>query len=195
MRGQTRRWRGASQTRSIGFQSTSKPSKISGILGAAAVCLVGALPPDAWADPCPPQKDPIFGGPVNMCPQAFLNSSKAPTRTKHAVIRHTAVESAGEGAGNSTCAEFNKESAQISSAEDTYFVWAEGYMTGMNIAEINNSGESRNLFSESESEQEKTVRRICAEHPDEPYYGAVVVLFHSLPKNAPVKALHKSVLE
>jgi hypothetical protein len=164
-----------------------------GVMAIATSLLLAAVPMRASADPCPPPKDGIFGGP--FCPQAFLNSSNSQTRTKHAAIRHKAAESIAEGAGNSTCAEFNKESAQISSAEDTYFVWAEGYMTGMNFTEINDSGQSRNLFSKSESEQEHAIHRLCAGHPDQPYFNAVIVFFHSLPMNTPIKALHSSFLK
>jgi hypothetical protein len=167
-----------------------------GVVAIATSLLLAAVPMRAWADPCPPPKDKLAGIQMNTCPQALLNALNPPAPARRASIKHEhAGESAAEGIGNSTCAEFNEKSGEDSTTEDTYFDWSQGYMTGLDSMQLNDSGQSRNLYSEPASEQEHRIHLLCAEHPEEPYIAAVLVLFHSLPKNAPIKALHSRVLQ
>jgi len=162
-------------------------------LAVVTVLLIAAAPVRAWADPCPPPKDGIFGGP--FCPQAFLHSSSAPGGAKHRAARHihaAVAESFAEGEGTATCGDFNKDIAEGGPVEQRYFTWARGFMTGMDLIQTNDSGQSANLFSESEREQAQKIRRACAQNPDTLYLVAVLALFHTLPKNTPVKAAHKA---
>jgi len=98
------------------------------------------------------------------------------------------AETAALGDGTHLCAEFNKDyAADPGTAGATYFAWAQAFMTGLNVADMRRSGQSVDLQSKPSSDQESEIRRYCSTHPDFGYLKAVLVLFDTLPKNAPIK--------
>jgi hypothetical protein len=102
------------------------------------------------------------------------------------------AETATAGAGTFTCAAFTQASVNDPAGEPTYFTWAQGFMSGMDAAELINSGQSANLSSEPLKEQERAVRRYCSDNPNKLYEQAVIALFRTLPKNALIKNWHKT---
>src|ERR1700685_791618 len=79
------------------------------------------------------------------------------------------AETAALGAGTFTCASFAKHLAADPTAEDTFFVWAQGFLSGINAGYLGTSNQSADLDSKSPREQERVVRQYCATHPQKLY--------------------------
>jgi hypothetical protein len=85
------------------------------------------------------------------------------------------------GAGADLCAEFTKAySANPKSAQDLYWSWAMGMMSGMNLATVANSNVFRDLAADQDIMQRAT-RVFCTAHPLTTYSGAILDLYVSLP--------------
>jgi hypothetical protein len=84
------------------------------------------------------------------------------------------------GFGTSTCAMFNNSYRGL---EETYFVWAQGFMSGMNFAlSIDpTGGRYADLSAKSISEQKTYIRLYCHNHPSDAYLQAVLNLYSELP--------------
>ena len=82
------------------------------------------------------------------------------------------------GVGADLCAEFDKAYAKNpKGAEDLYWSWAMGMMSGMNLA-------SSNVFRDLTADQDlmrRANRIFCSAHPLTTYGGATLVLYVSLP--------------
>jgi hypothetical protein len=81
----------------------------------------------------------------------------------------------GPGAG--TCTEFNKfRRLDARRAEDFFFNWTQGYLSGWNSAQIDAKRPYRDLKSVSVDEQQAFLRRFCDKNPDSPYLEGVLLL-------------------
>jgi hypothetical protein len=90
---------------------------------------------------------------------------------------------AAYGLGVRSCAEFAKAyAANPSITENMYFVWAEGLMSGLNLANTAYYLPSRHIDGGETSKQSYmlTIRMYCDTHPLTPYYAAVASLYNSL---------------
>jgi len=94
---------------------------------------------------------------------------------------------AGMGSGMNTCGGFAQMYAQNTVVEEIYFQWAQGYMTGLNVGKVVNTGVIRDLNSEPTNDQMATIRQYCNTHPLATYSDAVVDLFSHL-KAVPYQA-------
>jgi hypothetical protein len=92
------------------------------------------------------------------------------------------------GAGASTCTEFaNVYRGDPTFAENLWFTWTQGFMSGMNNKQIEESGNSVNLNSITTKEQKQLIRLYCDAHPLAPYLHAVMDLYYNhLSPNKPV---------
>jgi hypothetical protein len=82
------------------------------------------------------------------------------------------------GIGAKTCAGFAEEYRQDPDHwEIIYFSWAQGWMSGVNTANIQTA---RNVNSVPVPDQKMYLRRYCDEHPSDNYVDAVVQLFQML---------------
>ena len=70
-----------------------------------------------------------------------------------------------------------------SMAEDIYFTWAQGFMTGLNMASAANTGVYRSIEGTRAGmvAQKVRVRSYCDIHPLAQYLSAVLDLYNSLP--------------
>lgn len=68
--------------------------------------------------------------------------------------------------------------------ENSFFYWAQGMMTGMNLASRANGGIAKDLSAKSVGDQTAFIRSYCDEHPLAQYWKAVADLYFSFP-NAP----------
>jgi hypothetical protein len=86
------------------------------------------------------------------------------------------------GVGTSSCAEFGKLYAQNPQIwENTYFSWAQGFMSGLNSALLKANGTSRNMNVITTDAQERRIRFYCNAHPLAMYEQAVFDLFNDMP--------------
>jgi hypothetical protein len=70
------------------------------------------------------------------------------------------------GAGTQTCTAFaNWYRKDASLAENVYFAWAQGFMSALNIARLNNGTESKNLIAMSIDQEMRYLRTYCNDHP------------------------------
>jgi hypothetical protein len=92
------------------------------------------------------------------------------------------------GAGTHTCAEFGRF-YQLSplDSENVFFSWAEGFMSGLNAAEIHATGNSKNLGTMSLESEKQFLRSYCNDHPLAEYTKAIFELFSKFPPNSPVQ--------
>lgn len=87
-----------------------------------------------------------------------------------------------KGAGVRSCAQFAtdyKKSPNI--AEAMYFEWAQGFMSGLNVAHNADKTPLRDLDGIARVEQEGFIRTYCDSHPLKEYLWAVHALFFELP--------------
>jgi len=91
---------------------------------------------------------------------------------------------AAYGLGVHSCGEFAKlYAANPNITENTYFAWAEGFMSGLNASALADNFPHRRIEGGNASMQSYllSIRTYCDAHPLSPYYGAVVNLYNSLP--------------
>lgn len=85
------------------------------------------------------------------------------------------------GMGTRTCGEFAQEYKRDPKfIELTYFCWAQGFMTGMNIALAADLNKYRSLGQDTDT-QMSSIRAYCDKHPLASYQDAVLELFTSFP--------------
>ncbi|MGH7733743.1 MAG: hypothetical protein ACREOE_08630 [Gemmatimonadales bacterium] len=110
--------------------------------------------------------------PAALVVGAALALSAAPARAETAV---------GEGVGTYACSEFARVQLHEKSLATLYFSWAQGWMTGWNLAEMDAAKPSRDLKARSANDEQEFLRTYCAAHPKALYMEAVYKLFFSLP--------------
>jgi hypothetical protein len=92
------------------------------------------------------------------------------------------------GPGVKSCADFISDyRADPATAEDSYFLWAQGFMSGFNGAHLSIDGTSYDLSSISLSEQKRMLRDYCDSNPQSIYAKAVVDLYGRLNLSRPLK--------
>ena len=87
------------------------------------------------------------------------------------------------GLGVRSCAKFAQDFKENPESWETiYYVWAEGYLTGFNVALGVLRGQSVDLNPHERSEQwrRESIREYCASHPLAPYSEAVINLLNEL---------------
>lgn len=100
-----------------------------------------------------------------------------------AALTHTLAASASpiQGLGATSCADFafqyrkNPEMWELS-----YFTWAQGYMSGLNISAMGNGNRARDLGGDFSLQKQK-LRAFCDQAPLKTYMNAVIDLWKSLP--------------
>jgi hypothetical protein len=85
------------------------------------------------------------------------------------------------GPGVRTCGEFAFDYRVNLNTENTYFDWAEGFMSGMNRTDVMNDHTAKNIMALSTADQKQVIRNYCNEHPLAPYWEAVIDLYDRLP--------------
>jgi hypothetical protein len=99
-----------------------------------------------------------------------------------------AEEIAAQGAGILTCRQFaNIYRGHPELAENVFFTWAQGFMTGVNYAKIAANGKSANLGAMTTAKQKSYIRSYCDAHPSEFFLNAVTNLYFRLPHSKTVK--------
>jgi hypothetical protein len=112
------------------------------------------------------------------------------------VLGFSASASAAEydimGIGTQTCGQYaDVYRMSPTVADNSYFSWAQGYMSGINLGFIANGGKSKNLNSISPEEQRHTLRQYCDEHPLAQYNKAVLDLLTRFQAMSPDKPAHQ----
>jgi hypothetical protein len=88
----------------------------------------------------------------------------------------------GMGPGTFTCGQFSKWYAQNPShTDDNFFFWAQGYMSGMNIALASDTKHYRDMAAIATETQQFWIRQYCDAHPLAGYTDAVFDVFKKLP--------------
>lgn len=88
----------------------------------------------------------------------------------------------GYGLGMKSCGQFTKSYAdnpQIT--EDLYFTWAEGFMSGLNMANEANNLPYRALNGVEMDRQKLQIRSFCDVHPLAQYAAAIVAVYNTFP--------------
>jgi hypothetical protein len=90
------------------------------------------------------------------------------------------------GAGNASCAKF-AEGYRLDPEriEQFYFSWAQGLMSGINIARLAMKQPIRDLNAWRVADQESHIRQFCDQRPLSNYADAVNDLFRALPEVSP----------
>jgi hypothetical protein len=99
----------------------------------------------------------------------------------HAQSPHQAFDMVGPG--TRTCGEFLSDIRQYKNAEDYYFYWTQGFMSGSN-SELRIAGKARRDLNSPQmpmEAQQQTLKRFCQDNPSERYLFAVGGLFRNLP--------------
>ena len=92
--------------------------------------------------------------------------------------------SAAMGIGTSTCAQFADLYRLDPSFEDTYFSWAQGFLSGWNSAQIAAKEPYWDLASLDTKAQEAYLRSYCDQPPLGNFFGAVMNLTTQFKRNS-----------
>lgn len=88
----------------------------------------------------------------------------------------------GYGAGMRTCAQFAKDyAANPTRIEELYFIWAEGFMSALNLSTAANDGFYKDFSRGDEASWKLHIRSYCNAHPLTQYGMAAMDLLNSLP--------------
>jgi hypothetical protein len=85
------------------------------------------------------------------------------------------------GLGMTSCDQFTKSIQSSPTMEDTYFEWAQGYMTGMNSMLGFTKAPPKDLTAMTFSTQKNVIRDFCKSHPRMEYEAAVPAVYVLLP--------------
>jgi hypothetical protein len=107
------------------------------------------------------------------------------------VVAAFSQEAAIKGGAVHSCGDFANAYRSNTIAEDLWFQWAEGFMSGLNTKQITINGNSQNLNSISDQEQKSFIRRYCNEHPLDDYVSAVLILYRRLSPNKTTKTQNR----
>jgi hypothetical protein len=119
---------------------------------------------------------------TGYCSLVIIAISLGATSNSHA------EEIAAQGAGILTCRQFaNMYRGHPELAENVFFTWAQGFMTGMNYAKIEAHRKSANLGAMTTAKQKSYIRSYCDAHPSEFFLKAVTTLYFRLPRSKTVK--------
>ena len=93
----------------------------------------------------------------------------------------TAQKNSTSGAGAATCAMFaNHYKTEPMIETLSYFSWAQGYMTALNMTFVANNKETVDL--RDYDSQTRHIRQYCDQHPLKDYVDAVLDLFEAMAK-------------
>jgi len=91
-----------------------------------------------------------------------------------------AEPAAGQGVGTYTCAEASRAIRGDHSLDLLYFSWAQGSMTGWNLAQMNANLPTVDLTALSLENQRAFVKAYCAQHTNGLYMDAVYKLYQAM---------------
>jgi|GEM_PF-5281765 len=98
------------------------------------------------------------------------------------------AETALWGVGAKTCGIFaSNYLINPKLADDLYHSWAQGFMSGLNYAKVEATGDSRDLTAMPTEEQMARIKKYCNARPLADYVDAVMDLYKSLPENKKVQ--------
>jgi hypothetical protein len=92
------------------------------------------------------------------------------------------LQGQGYGLGMKSCAQFAGDyKAEPTVAEDLYFAWAEGFMSGLNLSATANNLRARHLADIDMESAKLQIRSYCDGHPLAQYVSAVLTIYTGLP--------------
>jgi hypothetical protein len=93
------------------------------------------------------------------------------------------AENALWGVGAKTCGIFARNYLiNPKLADDLYHSWAQGFMSGLNYAKAEATGDHRDLSAMSTDDQMRRIKKYCDAHPLADYIDAVMDLYKDLPE-------------
>ena len=92
-----------------------------------------------------------------------------------------AMDAERMGVGLETCGEFASLYRRVPNITEQSS-WAQGYMSGMNMASLAHGDISKNMGAMAIDEQERTLRKYCNDHPLANVQDAAMELLKSLPR-------------
>lgn len=86
-----------------------------------------------------------------------------------------------QGVGSNSCAQFALDYRKNPEIWETgYFMWAQGYMSGLNISAMGNGNRARELAGDY-SLQKQRIRVFCDQYPLKSYMDSIIDLWKVLP--------------
>lgn len=87
-----------------------------------------------------------------------------------------------EGAGTAKCSDFLKIYQNSSNPDDVlvFLSWAQGYMSGLNAADMRTGGNGRDLASISTDDEQQFLHDYCTEHPGDDIASATIGLYKQM---------------
>jgi len=110
-------------------------------------------------------------GVMALCVAATLGLASFPSFAEPA---------AGQGVGTYTCGEQAQAVRRDRQLDLLYFSWAQGWMTGWNLSQMNANQPTADLNSRSLADQRDFIRAYCILHPSGLYMDAVHQLYLSI---------------
>jgi hypothetical protein len=93
------------------------------------------------------------------------------------------AETALWGVGAKTCGIFaSNYLINPKLADDLYHSWAQGFMSGLNYAKAEATGDRRDLLAMSTDNQMARIKKYCNAHPLADYVNAIMDLYKDLPE-------------
>jgi len=86
------------------------------------------------------------------------------------------------GHGANTCTDYTEGRLVAKQVENSYFDWAQGFMSAMNVMQAAAKTPTRNVMHLSDDNMKKALQTYCAGHPADLFVIAVTKTFQALPE-------------
>lgn len=86
------------------------------------------------------------------------------------------------GRGVNSCIDYTQGRLAALQVENSYFSWAQGYMSALNITLSNQKLATRNVYHFSDDNMKKALQTYCTAHPADLFLVAVTKTFTELPE-------------
>ena len=86
------------------------------------------------------------------------------------------------GHGTNSCTDFNEGRVIALQVENSYYDWAQGYMSGLNAMLTAQKSTTHGLGRISDEKQKKALETYCTAHPGDSFLVAVTKVFYNTPE-------------
>ena len=86
------------------------------------------------------------------------------------------------GHGTNSCTDFSEGRLIALQVENSYYDWAQGYMSALNTVAAAQKTPTRNIARITDDKQKKALQTYCSAHPTDSFMAAVTKIFFDIPE-------------
>lgn len=86
------------------------------------------------------------------------------------------------GHGTNSCTDYSEGRVMALQVENSYYDWAQGYMSALNTLAVAQKTPTRNITRISDDNQKKALAAYCSAHPADSFVVAVTKVYFNVPE-------------